>query len=108
MVSTPYGEGVVLEARASDYVVQLRKETWELAYGQRPTLYLAENNLTASTGGLCGGEKVKSIYGRGYVLSKRDENCVIVESEPEAWSLAYNQLPRMYLEPGILEKLEVQ
>lgn len=104
-VSTPYGEGVITSVRESDYVVQLTKDTWELAYGQRPTLYLADNNLKPSKGDISGGERVKSVYGVGYVLSKRSDGSMIVESAPEKWSLAYNQLPRMFLDASIVSRV---
>jgi len=97
----------VLEVRANDYVVQLNKGTWELAYGQKPTLYLSESNLKEdpSESPITGGEKVTSIYGIGYVLSNRDKSTVIVESAPDVWSLAYKQLPRMFLDPSIVNRV---
>jgi len=106
-VITIYGKGVVLEVRANDYVVQLNKGTWELAYGQKPTLYLSESNLKEdpSESPITGGEKVTSIYGIGYVLSNRDKSTVIVESAPDVWSLAYKQLPRMFLDPSIVNRV---
>ena len=40
-VMTPYGAGVLIEKRVTDYVVQPNASVWRLAYGQKPTYYLS-------------------------------------------------------------------
>ncbi|GMH85433.1 hypothetical protein TL16_g10230 [Triparma laevis f. inornata] len=49
-VTIPFGKGVIIEERATDVVVQLHEETWVLAYGQKPTLYL-DPAIVAKDGG---------------------------------------------------------
>jgi hypothetical protein len=105
-VITPFGKGVVLQTRPNDYVVQLHKETWELAYGQKPTLYLSENMLTPEDSLMestpIGGDYVKTMFGDGYCLSTRPDGVKIVESND--WKLAYGCSPRMFLEKGLVIK----
>jgi len=108
-VDTPFGKGVVVTARVADYVVQIDSNKWELAYGQRPTLYLAEDMLTAETEksrkAAWGGDAVQTPFGDGFVLSTAGNGQKVVESGE--WKLANKCLPRMFLDESLCVKSKV-
>lgn len=109
-VVTQFGKGIVTGTRSdaagkNNYIVTLHKDTWELAYGQKPTLYLAEEMLAQEDFKNTlpsGGEHVKTPFGDGYVLSTRANGVKIVESGE--WKLAGGSCARMFLEGGLVVK----
>ncbi|GMH66355.1 hypothetical protein TL16_g04411 [Triparma laevis f. inornata] len=108
-VLTQFGKGVVAEKRAADYVVILHTSTWVLAYGQKPTLYLAPNMLKPDPtfSPIVGSEKVSTPFGSGIVLSTDPTSKqLIVESTK--WLLANNSLPRFFLDPNLFDEKELK
>lgn len=106
-VDTQYGKGAVVEARATDYVVELDPACWELAYECRPKLFLAPSQVKVETGESAkepvGGMKVDTPFGDGYVLSTRGDGQKVVESGK--WQLAYSCAPRMFLDAKLVTKV---
>ncbi|GMH93444.1 hypothetical protein TrVE_jg487 [Triparma verrucosa] len=108
-VLTQFGKGVVAEKRANDYVVVLHTSTWVLAYGQKPTLYLAPNMLKPDPtfSPIVGSEKVTTPFGEGIVLSTDPTSKqLIVESTK--WLLANDSLPRFFLDPTLVTRFDAQ
>ncbi len=103
-VQTPFGVGVVTDKRPGDYVVMLDKEVWELAYGQRPTLYLAPHMLKrlSSPAPIVGGERCVTQFGSGYVLSTKPDGMLVVESDK--WQLAYSSTPILHLQRSMVSR----
>jgi hypothetical protein len=94
-VNTVYGPGWVEAYRAQgDYIVKLGN--WQLAQGQSPTLYLAEDALKAIPGAMP-GSTVSTVYGMSKMLAIRGDGAHICS--PINWYLANKTHATMYLQP---------
>ena len=105
-VLSQFGAGTVVAVRDLDFVVQLDSTTWTLAYGQKPTLYLAPDMLAKETVAdskvPLGGDKCSTPFGDGFLLSSSATGQRIVESGK--WKLAGDCRVRMFLEKGMVTK----
>ena len=73
-VKTIYGRGYIesIRLQSGDYVVKL--DHWKLAQKQSPTLYLAHDAIQPLFSVF---EKVKTVYGQGYVQAVREKDYVV-------------------------------
>ena len=80
-----------------------RPLNWKLANDTAATLYLQPDNVKlAQTPGFEPGDEVMTVYGRGYVESKREIDLVV---KLHQWALAQGQSPTLYLAPSAVVKI---
>mmetsp|Transcript_10395 Transcript_10395/g.15801 ORF Transcript_10395/g.15801 Transcript_10395/m.15801 type:complete len:191 (-) Transcript_10395:135-707(-) len=102
-VVTQYGYGKVDAIREEDGVYVVTLDTWHLATGNSPTLYLQGDNLLFKSS-FSVGSKVTCMYGTGNVIGIRADKVILVE--PENWVLANNKPPVFYLNIDAVEVVE--
>lgn len=95
-VSTVYGPAR-MEAVRADNVHIARPINWKLANNTTATLYLQPDAVKlAQTPGFEEGDEVMTVYGQGYVESKRAKQGDLVV-KLRNWALAQGQSPTCYL-----------
>ena len=107
-VVTPFGAGFLVEKRVHDLVVQPHSSAWELAYRQRPTMYLHPSMVKKdplSEAPVRGADEVGTVYGPGRVLSRRPDGGQYVVESTE-WRLAAGCLPRFYLGASDVRRID--
>ena len=90
-VKTPYGEGMVKDIRHDQVVVETT--TWQMAGGQRATLYLSHSDVKPI---FKVGDTVRTLFGVGDVMEVRDHGTPYVV-QLHQWKLASKQSPVLYL-----------
>ena len=92
-MKTIYGRGFIKEVREKegDYVVLLHN--WKLAQGQSPTCYLDQAAIKPLFSVF---ERVKTVYGTGFVQDIRDKEKDFVV-KLDVWKLADGRSPTLYL-----------
>jgi hypothetical protein len=96
-VSTTYGHATV-DAIRGDGVHICRPLNWKLANNSVATLYLQADNVKLSqTSSFEAGDEVMTVYGQGYVETKREKDLVV---KLRNWALAQGQSPTCYLQPS--------
>jgi hypothetical protein len=90
-VKTPYGEGVVVDVRHNQIVVQ--PSAWHMAGGQKATLFL---NLKDVKPLFKVGDCVRTLFGVGNIIDIRDHGVPFVIRLQE-WKLASMKSPVLYL-----------
>ena len=90
-VKTPYGDGVVTDLRKDQVVVQ--PSTWNMAGGQKATLYLGMNDVKHV---FKVGDSVRTLFGVGKITEIRTEGVPFVV-QLDGWQLASTKSPVLYL-----------
>jgi len=126
LVATTYGAGHIVDLRADKSVV-VCLESWKLAGGSRPMLYLKDTSMVSplaptvtipaavvpaaprtaeATSGLEGfwrvGEKVDTIYGSGVIVDIRATG--VVKVALDSWKLAHGATVYCFLQQSALTK----
>lgn len=101
-MATTYGPATVTAIRG-DGVHVSKPINWKLANNSTATLYLQPDNVKlAQTAGFKEGDEVMTVYGRGYVHAKRENDLVV---KLRNWALAQGQSPTLYLHPSAAVKI---
>jgi len=100
-VKTQYGLGVVKEVRR-DNVIVVEINSWELAYGCRPTVFLQADALEVPAT-FAVGETVQTQYGEGKIVKKRWDG--VYEVRATKWELAYKQIPHMFVQADCMRRV---
>lgn len=101
-VNTTYGPARIESIRA-DNVHIAKPVTWKLANNSCATLYLQPDGVKLhQTPGFSPGDEVMTVYGRGYVEAKRENDLVV---KLRNWKLAQGQSPTLYLHPSSCVKI---
>ena len=90
-VKTPYGEGCIADIRHDKIVV--RPTHWNMAGGQKATLYLNVSDVKLI---FKVGDPVKTVFGVGTIVAIRDHGVPYV-IKLKQWQLASNKSPVLYL-----------
>lgn len=98
-----YGHAQIQQIRATDNVHIARPVNWKLANNTAATLYLQPDGVKlAQTAGFEEGDEVMTVYGQGFVESKREKDLVV---KLRNWALAQGQSPTCYLHPSSCVKI---
>lgn len=102
LVSTPYGDGLVLQILDSKVVVQ--PMTWIMAQNQRPTFYMNSKDVQPLFNV---GSPIQSVYGRGTITALRDIDRMYVITL-DNWKLADGKSPTLYLNSTSFSKVKTE
>ena len=96
LVKTPYGEGIVVDFRRQQLVVE--PTTWKMAGGQKPTFYMNPADVRPV---FRVGDAVRTVYGPGEIVKIRESDGFYVVHMRD-WKLASGQSPVLYLDERAL------
>jgi tetratricopeptide (TPR) repeat protein len=102
LVSTPYGDGLVLQIIDDKVVVQ--PITWIMAQNQRPTFYMNSKDVQPLFNV---GSPVQSVYGRGTITAFRESDRMFVITL-DNWKLADGKSPTLYLNSASFSKVKTE
>ena len=104
-VKTFCGSAQIKQIRSTDAVHIARPINWKLANDSTATLYLAPEAVQLTqTAGFHEGDEVMTVYGQGFIESKREiQGDYVVKLRH--WALAQGQSPTCYLQPSSLVKI---
>lgn len=104
-VKTFCGSAQIKQIRSTDAVHIARPINWKLANDSTATLYLAPEAVQLTqTAGFHEGDEVMTVYGQGFIESKREiQGDYVVKLRQ--WALAQGQSPTCYLQPSSLVKI---
>jgi len=102
MVSTPYGDGLILQIIDDKVVVQ--PITWIMAQNQRPTFYMNSKDVRPLFNV---GSTVQSVYGRGAITAFRESDRMYVITL-DNWKLADGKSPTLYLNSASFTKVKTE
>lgn len=102
LVSTPYGDGAVLQILDGKVVVQ--PITWMMAQNQRPTFYMNSKDVQPLFNV---GSPVQSVFGRGTITEFREMDRMYVITL-DNWKLADGKSPTLYLNPTSFSKVKTE
>ena len=100
LVSTPYGDGHVIQILDNKVVVQ--PLTWTMARNQRPTFYMNASDVQPL---FSVGSQVQTVFGRGIIVDFRKVDRMYVV-KLDNWKLADNKSPTLYLNQSSFTKLK--
>jgi hypothetical protein len=104
VVKTVYGPAQIQTIRA-DNVHIAKPINWKLANNTSATLYLQPESVKLTqTPGLEEGDEVMTVYGQGYIQTKREKQGDLVVLLRN-WKLAQGQSPTCYLQPAACVKI---
>jgi hypothetical protein len=98
LVTTPYGDGIVVDVRQHQVVVE--PTTWKMAGEQKPTFYLNPKDVRPI---FRVGDAVRTVYGPGQIVKIRETDGFYVVHMRD-WKLASGQSPVLYLDERSLRK----
>jgi len=102
LVSTPYGDGLILQIIDDKVVVQ--PITWIMAQNQRPTFYMNSKDVRPLFNV---GSPVQSVYGRGAITAFRESDRMYVITL-DNWKLADGKSPTLYLNSASFTKVKTE